>query len=244
MPLVYEELRERAKAYLARERPGHTLQTTALVHEAYLKLVDKRGVRWQNRAHFFGVAAQLMRRILVDYVRARGTVKRGQRAPHISLDDAPEVRRKPQVDLVGLDDVLNRLTEIDPRQGRVVELRFFGGLSIEEAAEVLGLSPATVVRGGESPATAQTPNRQALQAAAEAYARLAELSGVAANRAGVGPDRERLAGEACGWYGKNVAAWERIPNPGRSSFGGFAVRDPDASPQLRGCLTSPPQPGR
>ncbi len=146
MPLVYDELRGLASAYLARERQGHTLQTTALVHEAYLKLVDQRRVQWQNRAHFFGVAAQMMRRILVSHARAHSAKKRGQGAPPLSLDKAPEVSAKPKVDLVALDEALDRLTEIDPRQGRVVELRFFGGLSIEEAGEVLSLSPATVGR--------------------------------------------------------------------------------------------------
>jgi RNA polymerase sigma factor (TIGR02999 family) len=146
MPLVYGELRGLASAYLARERRGHTLQTTALVHEAYLKLVDQRRARWQNRAHFFGVAAQMMRRILVSHARAHGAEKRGRAAQPLSLDEAPEVSTKPKVDLVALDEALDRLTEIDPRQGRVVELRFFGGLSIEEAGEVLSLSPATVGR--------------------------------------------------------------------------------------------------
>jgi RNA polymerase sigma factor (TIGR02999 family) len=146
MPLVYDELRGQASSYLARERQGHTLQTTALVHEAYLKLVDQRRVRWQNRAHFFGVAAQMMRRILVSHARAHGARKRGHGVQPLSLDQAPEVSSKPKVDLVGLDEALDRLTEIDPRQGRVVELRFFGGLSIEEAGEVLSLSPATVGR--------------------------------------------------------------------------------------------------
>jgi RNA polymerase sigma factor (TIGR02999 family) len=146
MPLVYDELRGLASAYLARERQGHTLQTTALVHEAYVKLVDQRRVEWQNRAHFFGVAAQMMRRILVSHARAHRAKKRGHGALPLSLDEAPEVRAKPKVDLVALDEALDRLTEIDPRQGRVVELRFFGGLSIEEAGEVLSLSPATVGR--------------------------------------------------------------------------------------------------
>jgi RNA polymerase sigma factor (TIGR02999 family) len=146
MPLVYDELRGLASAYLARERPGHTLQTTALVHEAYLKLVDQRRVQWQNRAHFFGIAAQMMRRILVSHARAHRAEKRGRGAQPLSLDEVPELSAKPKVDLVALDDALDRLTEIDPRQGRVVELRFFGGLSIDEAGEVLSLSPATVGR--------------------------------------------------------------------------------------------------
>jgi RNA polymerase sigma factor (TIGR02999 family) len=146
VPLVYDQLHGLASASLARERQGHTLQTTALVHEAYLKLVDQRRVRWQNRAHFFGVAAQMMRRILVSHARAHAAGKRGHGAQPLSLDQAPEVSAKPKVDLLALDEALDRLTEIDPRLGRVVELRFFGGLSIEEAGEVLSLSSATVGR--------------------------------------------------------------------------------------------------
>jgi len=146
MPVVYGELRRIARGHLARERRDHTLQTTALVHEAYLKLVDQRRVQWQNRAHFFGVAASMMRRILVDHARARKAGKRGSGAPTLALELAPDVSAQPKVDLLGLDDALDRLTAIDPRQGRLVELRFFGGLSIEEAAEVLELSPATLGR--------------------------------------------------------------------------------------------------
>jgi RNA polymerase sigma factor (TIGR02999 family) len=146
MPLVYEELKRMAHRYLARERPGHGLQTTALVHDAYLKLVDQSRAQWQNRAQFFGVAAQLMRRILVDNARARDAAKRGAGAAPLSLDQAPTLAAEPEQDLVGLDDALTRLTKLDPRQGRIVELRFFGGLSIEEAAEVLSLSPATIKR--------------------------------------------------------------------------------------------------
>jgi RNA polymerase sigma factor (TIGR02999 family) len=146
MPVVYAELRRIARGYLARERRDHTLQTTALVHEAYLKLVDQRRVQWQSRAHFFGVAAQMMRRILVDHARARLAGKRGAGAETIALEVAPELSAKARVDLLGLDEALDRLTRLDARQGRLVELRFFGGLSIEEAAEVLDISPATISR--------------------------------------------------------------------------------------------------
>jgi RNA polymerase sigma factor (TIGR02999 family) len=146
MPLVYAELKRMAHRYLARERVGHGLQTTALVHEAYLKLVDQSRAQWQNRAQFFGVAAQLMRRILVDHARARDAAKRGAGHSPVSLDEAPTVAATPEQDLVGLDAALTRLSELDPRQGRIVELRFFGGLSVDEAAEVLSLSPATIKR--------------------------------------------------------------------------------------------------
>jgi RNA polymerase sigma factor (TIGR02999 family) len=146
MPLVYDELCGLASAYLARERQDHTLHTTALVHEAYLKLFDQRRVRWQNRAHFFGVAAQMMRRILVSYARAHRAEKRGYGARPLSLDEAPQVSTKPKVDLVALDEAHQRLTAIDPRQGRLVELRFFGGLCIGEASEDLSFSPATLGR--------------------------------------------------------------------------------------------------
>lgn len=145
-PLVYAELRRLAARFLRRERSDHTLQSTALVHEAFLRLIDQRSVQWQNRAHFFGVAAQLIRRILVDYARSRQTAKRGSDAVKLSLDDALGVAEKRDLDLVALDDALNRLAELDPQQSRIVELRFFTGLSIEETAEVLGISPATVKR--------------------------------------------------------------------------------------------------
>jgi RNA polymerase sigma factor (TIGR02999 family) len=145
-PLVYGELRRLASRYLRRERPGHTLQSTALVHEAYLRLIDQRYVRWQNRAHFFGIAAQLIRRILVDHARAHQAQKRGADAPVLSLDEAVAAPEKRDLNLVALDDALNDLARIDPQQGRIVELRFFTGLSIEETAEVLGISPATVKR--------------------------------------------------------------------------------------------------
>jgi RNA polymerase sigma factor (TIGR02999 family) len=146
MPLVYGELKRMAHRYLGRERGGHALQTTALVHEAYLKLVDQSRAQWQNRAQFFGVAAQLMRRILVDHARARDAAKRGAGAAPLSLDQTPTLAAEPEQDIVGLDQALTRLSELDPRQGRIVELRFFGGLSVEEAAEVLSLSPATIKR--------------------------------------------------------------------------------------------------
>jgi RNA polymerase sigma factor (TIGR02999 family) len=145
-PLVYAELRRLAGRFLRRERSDHTLQSTALVHEAFLRLIDQRSVQWQNRAHFFGVAAQLIRRILVDYARSRQTAKRGADAIKLSLDDALAVAEKRDLDLVALDDALNNLARLDEQQSRIVELRFFTGLSIEETAEVLGVSPATVKR--------------------------------------------------------------------------------------------------
>jgi RNA polymerase sigma factor (TIGR02999 family) len=146
MPLVYEELRRLAHRHLGRERAGHTLQTTALVHEAYLRLVDQKEVRWQNRTHFFAVAAQMMRRILVDYARSRRFAKRGGGAQQVSLDEAMVVSNERAADVVALDEALNALAEFDERKSRMVELRFFGGLSIEETAEVLKVSPGTVMR--------------------------------------------------------------------------------------------------
>jgi RNA polymerase sigma factor (TIGR02999 family) len=145
MPLVYDELRALAERSLRHERSGHTLQGTALVHEAYLKLVDQRQVRWQDRAHFFAVAAQLMRRILVDHARRHGAAKRGSGQPRHPLDeaDAPAAAA-PLVDWLALDCALDRLAALDERQARTVELRFFGGLTIEETAEVLQVSQATV----------------------------------------------------------------------------------------------------
>ena len=145
MPLVYDELRAVAERSLRHERSGHTLQGTALVHEAYLKLVDQRQVRWQDRAHFFAVAAQLMRRILVDHARRHGAVKRGSGEPRFPLHeaDAPAAAA-PLVDWLALDCALDRLAALDERQARTVELRFFGGLTIEETAEVLRVSQATV----------------------------------------------------------------------------------------------------
>jgi RNA polymerase sigma factor (TIGR02999 family) len=146
MPLVYDELRRLAKAYLRRERPDHTLQGTAVVHEAFLRLIDQNRVQWQNRAHFFGVAAQMIRHILVDHARAQLAEKRGGGAAKLSLDEALAVAGGPDVDLIKLDDALKGLTKLDPQQSKIVELRFFGGLTIEETAEVLSISPATVKR--------------------------------------------------------------------------------------------------
>ena len=146
VPIVYQELRRQAARYLKRERAGHTLQTTALIHEAYLRLVDQKNVHWQNRAHFFGIAAQLMRRILVDHARARNRAKRGGSYIRVSLNEESAVASAKDLDIVALDQALNRLAEIDPQQSRVVELRYFSGLNVDETAEVLGISPATVKR--------------------------------------------------------------------------------------------------
>ncbi len=146
VPIVYDELRRQARRYLRREKAGHTLQTTALIHEAYLKLVDQRNVQWQNRAHFFGVAAQLMRRILVDHARGKNRDKRGGSAVRVSLADATVLTKGQNLDVVALDEALDRLTKIDEQQSRIVELRFFSGLSVAETAEVLGISTATVKR--------------------------------------------------------------------------------------------------
>ncbi len=145
-PLVYQELRRLAESYLRRERGGHTLQPTALVHEAYLKLVDQRGLRWQNRAHFFGIAAQTMRQILVDHARARLAEKRGGGEIRFSLDEAIDASDERADQLVALDDALLALAAFDPQKSRVVELKYFGGLTLEEMAEVLGISRATVIR--------------------------------------------------------------------------------------------------
>jgi RNA polymerase sigma factor (TIGR02999 family) len=146
MPLVYGELRRLASSYLRRERPDHTLQSTALVHEAFLKLVNQREVEWRNRAHFYGIAAQMIRRILVDYARSHHAEKRGSGAVKLALDEALAVPQKTDLDLLGLNDALEQLAQMDPRQNRIVELRFFAGLSIEETAEVMQLSPATIKR--------------------------------------------------------------------------------------------------
>jgi RNA polymerase sigma factor (TIGR02999 family) len=145
-PLVYEELHRLARRYMSHERPGHTLQTTALVNEAYVRIVDWKNVRWQNRAHFFGVAAQMMRRILVDFARARTYQKRGGQAWRVSLSEAATVSAERGADLIALDDALQSLAKLDPRKSRIVELRFFGGLSVEETAEVLKISTRTVMR--------------------------------------------------------------------------------------------------
>jgi len=144
MPLVYDELRHLARRNIRHERAGHTLQPTALVHEAYLKLVDQRQVKWHDRAHFYAVAAQVMRRILVDHARRHAAAKRGGAIAKLSLDDIISTAPAPNVDFVLLDDLLERLATFDERQSRVVELRFFGGLTVEETAEALNVSPATV----------------------------------------------------------------------------------------------------
>ena len=145
-PLVYEELRRIAHRHMARERSGHTLDTTALVHEAYLKLVDHTQADWTDRAHFFAVAASAMRRILVDYARAHAAGKRGDGARKLPLDEEMLIGGVRDIDLLALDEALTRLVAIDPQQSRVVELRFFGGLTMEETAEVMRISPATVGR--------------------------------------------------------------------------------------------------
>ena len=146
MEAVYAELRRLAHSYLRRERPGHTLQSTALVHEAYLRLIDQKNVTWQNRAHFFGIAASMMRRILVDHARSRQASKRGKGVSLLVLDEAIAGSGPRDLNLVALDRALDSLAEIDPQQSRIVELRFFAGLSIEDTAEVLKISPATVKR--------------------------------------------------------------------------------------------------
>src|SRR6476646_10325612 len=147
MPLVYSELRRLASNYLRRERQGHTLQPTALVNEAYLRLVDQKHAKWQNRAQFFGISAQLMRRILVDHARQHQAVKRGgAKQQRLSITSAERVAKQPEIDLLALNVALDELTIMDPQQAQIVELKFFGGLSIEETAEVLGISHATVER--------------------------------------------------------------------------------------------------
>ena len=146
MPLVYDQLHAAARRYMAGERAGHTLQTTALIHETYLRLVDIRHVEWQDRAHFLAVCAQLMRRILIDFARSRGYQKRGGAAPHVSFDEQLVVSAEPDFNLVALDDALNRLAQVDERKSKVVELRFFGGLDVKETAEVMKVSPDTVMR--------------------------------------------------------------------------------------------------
>src|SRR5437879_8853527 len=146
MPLIHEELRRLAHHYMSRERAGHTLQTTALVNEAYVRLVNRKEVHWQNRAHFFAIAAQLMRSILVDHARSHAYAKRGGGAHKIALDDAMVVSQKRAAEVVAIDDALKRVNEIDSQQSQIVEMKFCGGLTIEETAEVLGLSPATIKR--------------------------------------------------------------------------------------------------
>jgi RNA polymerase sigma factor (TIGR02999 family) len=144
-PLVYRELYRRAHWHMSRERPGHTLQTTALVNEVYVRMVDLRGVSWRDRAHFFAMSSRLIRRVLIDAARSRGALKRGADAPHVVLDEAL-VSTERGAELVALDDALTALAELDHRKSRVVELRFFGGLGVEETAEVLKVSPETVKR--------------------------------------------------------------------------------------------------
>jgi RNA polymerase sigma factor (TIGR02999 family) len=146
MPLVYRELQTLASRYLSRERAGHTLQATALVNEAYLKLIDQRNVQWQNRAHFLGIAARLMRRILIDHARRRGRAKRGSAATHITLVEGLAASEPRDIDAIALDDALVALEKLDPQQAQMVELRFFGGLTVDETAEVLGISEGTVKR--------------------------------------------------------------------------------------------------
>ncbi len=144
-PIVYAELHRLARHYMQRERPGHSLQATALVNEAYMRLVDYKGMQWQNRAHFFAVSAQLMRRILVEHAR-RHNLKRGGNVPHVSLEDVAIVAEDRGADLVLLDEAMNTLAQFDARKAQVVEMRFFGGLSVEETAEVLNVSSVTVMR--------------------------------------------------------------------------------------------------
>jgi RNA polymerase sigma factor (TIGR02999 family) len=150
LPMIYDELRQLAAGYLRRESAGHTLQATALVNEAYLRLVDQTQVNWQNRAHFFGAAANLMRQILIQHARAKHAEKRGGDAQKLYLDEvsglADNLNQEPNLDVLALDDALTQLAALAPQQERVVELRFFAGLSIEETAEALGISPATVKR--------------------------------------------------------------------------------------------------
>src|SRR5260370_9240843 len=146
VPLIYQELRNLAHNFLYRERRDQTLQTTALVHEAYLKLIDQNDARWQNRAHFFAIAAQAMRRILIDSARKHAAAKRGGPQEELSLDEVADIALEPDSNMLKLDEALNELAKIDPRQSRIVELRYFGGLTIEETAEVISVSPATVKR--------------------------------------------------------------------------------------------------
>lgn len=146
LPLVYDELHRLARSYMRRERPDHTLQTTALVHEAYLRMIDQKNARWQTRVHFFAAAAQVMRHVLVDYARGRRRAKRGDGLLEVSLDEAAALSGERADELVAVDDALTRLAAIDSRKGRVFELRYFGGMSVDEAAEALQVSPATVTR--------------------------------------------------------------------------------------------------
>jgi RNA polymerase sigma factor (TIGR02999 family) len=146
MPLLHRELHQLAHRYMRGERPGHTLQTTALINEAYLRLIDWKNVQWKNRAHFFGVSAQLMRRILVDFARVRDNLKNGAGVRELSLEEVPTFSQDRAREIVALDEALRSLAAFDPRKSRIVELRFFGGLSVEETAEVMNVSPRTVLR--------------------------------------------------------------------------------------------------
>jgi RNA polymerase sigma factor (TIGR02999 family) len=146
MPLVYSELHRIAKRYMEREHPNHTLQTTALIHEAYLRLAERPETNWQNRLHFFGFAAHVMRHILVDYARSRNSLKKGGDGWHVSFEEAAAVSAEPAADLIALDDALSALESVDKRKSQVVELRYFGGLTVEEVAAVLKVSPVTVMR--------------------------------------------------------------------------------------------------
>jgi len=153
LPLVYEELRSLARRHLRHERGSHTLQRTALVHEAFLRIVDQKQVDWESRTQFYGIASQMMRRVLVDHARRRSAAKRGDGAPHVDLDVVLQDEgaglppgRQAEIDFAAIDDALKRLEALDPQQGKLVELRFFGGLSIKETADVIGVSPATVKR--------------------------------------------------------------------------------------------------
>lgn len=145
-PLIYNELHRMAQRCMAREQPGHTLQTSALVNEVYLRLVDAQRVSWQNRAHFFAISARMMRRILTDFARARHYQKRGGEARHVTFDEALIVTPQQDANIVAIDEALSQLSKLDERKGRVVELRFFGGLGVEETAEALNISPETVMR--------------------------------------------------------------------------------------------------
>ena len=164
IPLVYDELRRLAKRHLAGQRGSHTLQATALVHEAYLRLVSRKRGQWQDRAHFFALAAQMMRQILVDHARARNAAKRGGGAVTVVLDQEPGMQPAMNLDIIALDSAMKRLAELDPRQSQIVELRFFGGLSIEETARVVDISPATAKREW---ATARVWLHHALESGAE-----------------------------------------------------------------------------
>jgi len=146
IPLVYPELRKLARRYMGRESPEHTLQTSALINEAYLRLVDQQAVEWNDRAHFFAVAAQVMRHILIDHARSHLYGKRGAGAQHVPLDEVAVVSQERAAELVALDDALTSLAKIDERKGKIIELRFFGGLSVDETAEVMNVSPVTVMR--------------------------------------------------------------------------------------------------